>query len=59
MNQIALENAKEPNSGKEGSIRTNEDFNNKQPNLNDPNEVKGRPILSYSKIKKTRSYKKP
>ena len=59
MNQIVLENVKEPNSGKEGSIRTNEDFNNKQPNLNDPNEVKGRPILSYSKVKKTRSNKKP
>jgi hypothetical protein len=59
MSQIVLENAKEPNSGKEGSIRTNEDFNNKQPNLNDPNEVKGRPILSYSKVKKIRTNKKP
>jgi hypothetical protein len=59
MKQNAIKITKEPNSGKEGSIRTNEDFNNKQPDLNDPNEVKGKPILSYSKVKKARSNKKP
>ena len=59
MKQNAIKITKEPNSGKEGSIRTNEDFNNKQPNLSDPNEVKGRPVLTYLKGKKIRLNKKP
>lgn len=59
MSQIVLKKAKEPNAGKEGSIGTNEDFNNQQPNLKDPNEVQGRPILTNSKVKKTRLNKKP
>jgi hypothetical protein len=39
-----------PNSGTMLSQKINEDFNKKKPDLSDPNEQKGHPLIAYSGV---------